>query len=285
VRRILILVYVFFVSTSGGWFCANAAERTVLRENAITHGDSIRMSDLLPPGATEEIRARANSIALGNSPLPGAHRTFDRFQIENALRAAPELQAALLIPEQIDVMRWSRPLGREQIRIALQGSARASTDSILKDLALDQIEMPSAVLLTEEVARVAVLQIEPSDPGSDVHARLWIPSEPKVPAFWITVHRKNEYRNPSGSTGASAPFENDAPKNAQLPASYQDSPVSLKSGESVELFALAAGMRITSPAITLGIGGIGQQIRVRIPATGKIVMATVIGPRTVELKY
>ena len=263
---------------------ANAGERTTLRESAIAYGDSVHVSDLLPSGAPEKIRARANEVALGNSPLPGAHRTFERLQIENALRNAPDLQAALIVPDEVDVTRWSRPLSREQIRAALVGSERAGADSMMKEMNLDQIEMSAAVLVTEEAARVAVLQIERSSLGSEVHARLWVPSEPKVPAFWVTVRRQSEHRAAPEPTTAPV-IEDMALRTDQPRTTYVDARVSVKSGESVELVAVAAGMRITSPAIALGMGGVGEQVRVRIPATGKIVMTTVVGPRMVQLKY
>jgi hypothetical protein len=285
VSKKFISVCTFFALLSSGWFPVRAAERTVLRENAITHGDSIHISDLLPLGVSEEIRARAGGVALGNSPLPGAHRIFARFQIENALRNSPELRFALIVPEEVDVTRWSRPLSREQIRTVLQGTERASANGLLKDMNLDQIEMPAAVLLTEDAARVAILQIEQPTASSEMHARMWIASEPKIPAFWITVHRKGEYSSGSDSSVMPSAIENAGSKTVQAPAPNLAPPVSLKSGEAVELVALSAGMRITSPAITVGSGGVGQQIRVRIPATGKIVMTTVVGPRTVQLKY
>jgi hypothetical protein len=282
-KAISASVFVALLTTVG--IHAKAAGRIVLPETAITHGDSIRVSDLLPPDATAEIRVRASAIALGNSPLPGAHRTFERLQIENALRHAPELREALIVPEQVDVTRWSQPLTREQIRTILQGSERAGGNSVLKDLSTDQIEMSTPVLLTEESARPAILQIDPVGPLADMHVRLWIPSEPKIPAFWVTIHSKGDGWAATHSDVSPAAIDNRDQFIHTSQEALSAPPVALKSGESVQLVAFSAGMRITSPAITLGIGGMGQQIRVRIPATGKILLVRVIGPRTVQFEY
>jgi hypothetical protein len=118
-----------------------------------------------------------------------------------------------------------------------------------------------------------------------MHVRLWIPSEPKIPAFWVTIHPKADRWTASNSAVSPAAMENDDRRAEPVPAVVSTEPVSLKSGESVQLVAVSAGMRITSPAITLGVGGIGQQIRVRIPATGKILSVKVIGPRAVQFEY
>lgn len=261
------------------------AEWTTLRETAIIHTDSIHVSDLLSPEASAEIRARTKRIGLGNSPAPGAHRTIERFQIEHALLGAPEISRSIIIPAEVNVVRWSQPVTREQVRKALQAWKPGSANPALGDLTIDEIEIPSRVLLTEPDARLTVVQLEPSATGTALRARMSVRSEPRVLPFWITVHAKDESFSPL-EFGPSLPIENATThEKKEAPPTDSDPATAVRSGAKVQLVALAAGLRIATPAIALEIGEVGQKIRVRTVPTGKIVLATVITPQLVQLNY
>ncbi len=261
---------------------ARAVERTTLRENVVTHGDSVYLSDLLPRSASEELRTRTAPFTLGNSPLPGSHRRFERYEIVRTLRGSPELLAQLVVPDEVDVTRWSQPLGREQIRQALAGQGSAGLASWSREMSLDQIEAPGEVLVTDPAARLEVLRVEDAG-GPNFQVRMWIPSEPKVLAFWITVHR---HAGPDAVARHVEPAveARDVAESIARPASTSDPADTVKQGSRLELVFFATGMRIMTPALTLDVGRVGQKIRVRSLATGKVLRATLVSAELAELE-
>jgi hypothetical protein len=251
---------------------AGAVERTALRETVVTHGDSVFLSDLLPRGASEEMRARTAAFALGNSPLPGTHRRFERHEILRTLRGSPELAAQLIVPEAVDVMRWSQVLGREQIRTALAGRKIAGLESFGPEISVEQIEGPEEVRVTDAAAHLEVLKVV--EAGASAKVRMWIPAEPKVPAFWITVHRAGDLVSAAKTGLVNGEPVDSSGVGAARPAAGVIATDAVKKGDKLELVFFATGMRITTPAQTLEVAKVGQKVRVRSLATGKVMRAT-----------
>ncbi len=258
-----------------------AVERTALRETVVTHGDSVYLSDLLPRGASDELRAQMALFMLGNSPLPGSHRKFEKYEILRTLRGAPELLAQLIVPEAVDVTRWSQALGREQIRAALVRRKVAGLEQFGQGIAVQQIEAPGEVLVTDPSAHLEILRVV--EAGASAKVRMWIPAEPKVPAFWITVHRPGDLV----SAARAIPVNAEAPDSfgsAVLPVATEKPADAVKQGDKLELVFLAAGMRISTPAQTLEAGKVGQRVRVRSLATGKVMRATLRSVAMAEIE-
>jgi hypothetical protein len=179
----------------------------------------------------------------------------------------------LIVPEAVDVTRWSQVLGPEQIRSALAGRKIAGLESFGPGILVEQIDAPEEVRVTVATAHLEVLKVV--EAGASAKVRMWIPSEPKVPAFWITVHRQGDLVSAAkrglgnGEPGDS--LDGGVRAAATAGAIATDA---VKQGDKLELVFLATGMRITTPEQTLEVGRVGQKVRVRSLATGKVMRAT-----------
>jgi flagella basal body P-ring formation protein FlgA len=64
-----------------------------------------------------------------------------------------------------------------------------------------------------------------------------------------------------------------------------DAPVLVRTGQTVELVAQRNGIRLTTSAVTLDPGRLGEKIRVHTETKRKTLIATVIDAHTVEIDY
>ena len=299
---------------------AQVPGRVALRATAVTREEVVSISDLLPAEAPEGMRARAKAITLGDAPLPGAHRTFERALILRSLLAAPELRSTLEIPPAVDVTRWSRPLTGDEvanaIRLSLKGNDLTGADGLsARDVTID-----SSIAVTGDPPKLKVTRIEPVPGGTGSRVHLWIASQPRVPPFWVQLDREVDEisravavssdaasRTPvrdSNRTREPRPVSiNDPPPSARAgditgwrarsesrvrgmrPPGSLDPVVLIKAGVPVELVVERSGMRIMTAAIPLSVGRKGDQIRVRSELTGKVLVGTVVGAQTVEVNY
>ncbi len=80
-----------------------------------------------------------------------------------------------------------------------------------------------------------------------------------------------------------APVEQE-PKSAQPPANSQPAPVVIKAGADIEVSSAPdLPARILLSGTAMEMGRVGQEIRVRIDASGRFLRGTVRGPHSVEL--
>jgi hypothetical protein len=275
---------------------ALAAQRVQVAQSVVVRGDVVTVADLLPDDAPAPLRAQAAGVVLGDSPAPGTRRTFRNAELESALRGAPELRAALETPDAIEVTRWSRPLSPTEILDALSAAITANQLSEARPLREADLGAIPAVLVTEDAPKIEITRIEPNRSGAETRMRLWIPSEPRVSPFWVSLHRvlmanlelaKGAAAAGSlrkGRSGSSAA----AGKNSVVTADAADSAASavlVRSGERVQLEMLSTGMRITTSATALERGRQGQQIRVRSVLGSKLLVATVVSAQLVVVRY
>jgi hypothetical protein len=291
---------------------ANPPVCVALNQIVVTHHESITISDLLPPNASEEIRARAVALALGEAPLPGGHRTFARAQIERALRGAPDLRNAFTIPSSVEVTRWSRLLTREEVLVAIIEALRSNQLPVPAPLLSRDLIFSTNVVVTEETPRLRVTRIEPSPDGAGTHVRLRTSSEPRTPSFWVTFpqsldvsafaevpeqlpvlatrrdiqggpKRQPTPRRDVQSLAQSGPL--DLHGSGHIHDSAPRSPRLVRPGQRVELIVQSQGMRLSVNATSLEIGSLGQKVRVRNSDTGKVLAGTVVAAQTIEAEF
>ena len=292
---------------------AQKVQRIALRDAVTARQAVVRLADLLPADASEQLRTGAGEIALGDAPLPGVHRTLQRMQLLRALRGVPELRDALDVPPAIDVARWSRPLTREEVCAAIRQILRANQFEGADSLRAQDVEFSSAIAVTEEAPALRVTRIEPALDGVGTRVRLWIASEPGVPPFWVKVARainpmpgipaqttrsRGRESVPTGrkmfampGAGTTAPALNvpadvsyqESHARETLRANRRDSPVVIQSGKRVRVVIEGPGIRITTTAVALDPGRQGQRIRVRALPSRMILTGTVAAAGTVEV--
>ncbi len=298
---------------------ALARDRVTLKSLVVTHEDVVTMSDLLPEGVPDSVHAGLHEIKLGVAPLPGAHRIFRRSEILHRVAAVPAAPL-LVIPETVDVTRWSRQVTTRDLLAPILEAVRANHFEGGDSLSVKNLSLSSPVFATEGAPQFQVTRID-SMPQGTTRVHVLITSEPRVPPFWVALDRaikpqsstgideetarqaavsvadrskEHEYTSSSGandSGSAAASRELTAPRQRREAAiqshqrSSSNNPILVKAGQPVQLVVQGDGMRIATTAIPLALGREGDRIRVHTILSGKILTATVVAPQTVEVDY
>jgi hypothetical protein len=218
-----------------------------------------------------------------------AQATARHSELQNSLRKAPQLSAAVTVSAAVDLAHPTRVLSRAEILAALATSTSANQFSGLQSLRMEDIISAPAILVAEEKPRLEITRIEPDLNGTATRMRLWIPSEPRIPPFWIMLRRAMVAQPAAPASGAvlrTAALDIPATSAAKTPVTARlDQVVLISKGTPVQLVMQAIGIRITAPGTALEAGREGQKIRVRSEFAGKVVVGTVLNAQTVGLDY
>lgn len=277
--------------------------RVAIAESIVVHGAVVRMSDLLPAECSAELRQSAAKIALGEAPVPGGHRLFERSVIAAAVANSAELRESLEIPASVDVVRWARTLSNEEVFQAVQNSLRANHILAADSIAADEIEFGSTVLVGDDAALPEVTGIDLDSSTKKIRVRMWVPSEPRLHPIWVSFHASSAdaFQQPgdarpvspaSGSasvanlrwTSSRAASASAASSSISRPGSSAADLV-IRSGAVVELTLKSSGMRIATTATALQSGRQGEPIRIRIAPSGRVMRAVIAGPGQVEVNF
>ena len=286
--------------------------RISLNQAVVVHHDSVTLSDLLPPSAPENVRGPAMGIALGDAPFPGERLTLARGLVERKLREAPDLLNMLFVPPSIEVTRWSRPLTHEEVLTAIKEALQPNQLTVIAPLQLSDLIFRTNVVVTEEVPRLRVTRIEPSQDRVGAHVRLMTASEPRVPSFWVTLLKDIDLafssdmadqrlmratsRNIVYFSGEQSKANRDSylrrpnergvqPSSVRSATRRTDTSQLIHPGARVQLIVQAPGLQLSVKAMALESGHLGQKVRVRNSDTGKILSGTVVSDRTIEADF
>ena len=268
---------------------ANAAGRVALTPWMVAHAGKVSSCDLLPARAPAKLQDRMAGFVADLPPISctqtTARHSERRFALtygpQHSLSNAPQLSAAVTLASATDLAHPSRVLSRAEILAALAASASVNQFSELQSLRVDDIVSAPDIFVVEAAPQIEITSIEPDLKGTATRARLWIPSEPRIPPFWVTLRR------------AITPPPDVAPKVAPNAAAIGTAPrsvalsqgVLIARGKPVQLLLQGKGIRISATGTALEAGREGQRIRVRSDFAGKVVLATVRNAETVELEY
>lgn len=294
IQRLLALAALVFLPR----VCAVASvpARVALPSHATVHEDTVRLSECLPASASDRIRELARAVVLGNAPQPGRQRVFDRVQILRELRGVPALSNVIEVPATISVSRWSRALAKEEVVRAVKKVLAENRVDSADAVSAEDIVLDVPVMVTEIAPRIDVTQMIRTD-DSSTRVALWIASEPRMPPFWVTLHRAvnapaNVYlrRTPVTPTAVTSAAHltistSTASQQPGVRRPISTSQVLVQSGRPVQLIVTGRGMRISIMATALETGREGQTIRVESVPAGRILSATVIAAQKAEISY
>jgi Chaperone for flagella basal body P-ring formation len=272
--------------------------RTALEREAAVTENIVRLSDLLPGAAPPELRSQAQEIVLGDAPLPGDRREFTREEILSALHGDPALRSELEIPPQIELRRSAQRITRGQVLAAIDRMLRANGSSAADTLLPGDLELSADVAVSENNPKLQVTQIQRGANGAGSRVLVWVISEPRVPPFWVRLDRsidldaRAQTRDqvavapvglPQRSASAIVPVSERTPivqRKLRLLGS-----ILVKAGAPVELVVQVGGMTIQGTGIPLDPGREGDEVRVRAAESGKILVGTVVGQQTVQVRF
>lgn len=175
----------------------------VMLESAVeAKSETLTLQDLLPPGAPLELQEEASGIALGSTPQPGSVRAITRDQIEDLLRADPELLASLSLPERIIVSRSQRELTAQELSVAIteaakgggagsegtsQGAGPELQSKQKSGRPIGAARLSAPVYVTKDDPGLKVLRVEFDPLRHETRFCLWTTKEPEILPFYVTV--------------------------------------------------------------------------------------------------
>jgi flagella basal body P-ring formation protein FlgA len=297
----------------------SGATFALLRE-AEVHGDSIYLSDLLGINVPAGARRAANKILLGTAPQPGTTRVFTRADITSRIDEDADLRT-LEIPDQIVVRRAGRLITREEVLATIRAALEHNGFSDAAVLAPDDVRLAAPVMVSAGDADLHVTRMD-FDPALKQMRFLLVsraahgalpflatarlrgqvpvivaaheiqPGQMLAPGDFLTESRPADaalHISPQHSEeliGQRA-LVRVAPGEPLRPAQYGAVPAVtlVAAGKPATLRLVSGTMQMLLEVIPLERGIHGQNIRVRLKGTGKVLHAQVIGAGHLEASF
>ncbi len=231
------------------------------------------LADLLEPVACPGLRDAAQQVHLGSAPLAGSPRVFQGEEIRSLLRDAKErmdgadrasaMPMTTRVPERVTVRRAGSRASCADVAREVFGSQETGPLSGRKRFA--DLDCPLAGQLPQGA------RLEPAKTVWDAARNSWdvtlrcvqpgdcVPFQVRLPG------RESLPQNPASDRPSPAVASRAAGKPL------------VRSGEAVSLLWDQNGVRVVVPAVCLDPGGTGESVRARIPQSGRVLRAIVVG--------
>jgi hypothetical protein len=285
-KIIIYIYYVILISVlTGGSALASRVPRIELLRAVSVTGTRVLLSDLLPASAPGSLRARAAQISMGAAPQPGNSRILERDAVERRAGASEEMLAEVSVPERIVVSRDSRAITLSEVFEAIRSALHRSGAPGAAALRPGDVFLESQVFVGPGDSGLRVMRVDIDHGLRRARFLLWPSRSPKVLPFFVTVRFAGEM--PLAPLRASMEFRRMAQHSAitAVAAPPAKKEILVAAGESATLTLHSDTLRIFVDVVSLERGTLGQQIRVRMPETGKIFNAQVDGRAHLEVKF
>jgi hypothetical protein len=221
---------------------------------------------------------------MGAAPQPGNTRILERDAVERQASASEGVLEEVSVPESIALTRDSRPITLtevyEAVRMALKRSGMPAATTL----------QPADVLFESQVfvglgdSGLQVMRMEFDRGLRRARFLLWPSRSPKVLPFFATAQFEGEL--PLAPIRPSMEFsrltQNSVASAAKRPAMQE---ILVSPGERATLTLHSTALRIFVDVVSLERGTLGQQIRVRMMDTGKVLSAQVDGRDHLDVKF
>jgi hypothetical protein len=285
--KIIVIIYTVVVITTlaGGPTQASRVPRIELLRAVRVTGTRVLLSDLLPANVPESLRASAAQISMGAAPQPGNTRIFEHDAVERRAGESEELLTEVSVPERIVVSRDSRPITLSEVFEAIRSALHRSGAPGAAALQPGDVFLESQVFVGPGDSGLRVMRVDLDRGLRRARFLLWPSRSPKVLPFFVTVQFAGEM--PLAPLHPVMEFRRIAQHSAVTIAAARPpkQEILVAAGESATLTLHSDTLRIFVDVVSLERGTLGQQIRVRMPETGKIFNAQVDGRGHLEVKF
>jgi hypothetical protein len=269
--------------------------------------NSIYLSDLLSPQVSRDVREVAEKIFVGAAPEPGSSRLLSKASIASLFAGVSGLRD-VAIPSQIAVRRSGRLVTREDVAAAMHA---ALDQQLGKDTAVEpkDVGFSATVVVPPGDAQLEVRRIDFDPTLTEVRFVLASRAEPRALPFIATLQLRDiasevansGSRTPANATkttlaadGSSQGSQSDLSKLLELhSAPRTDSRVLPPAAEIIRaplveprkrasLRLSSQTMRMLLDVMPLECGVLGDIVRVKVPGTGAVLHARVVGPGRLE---
>ena len=273
---------------------------------------SVFLSDFLPAQISASIRTPARKILIGSAPPPGAERVFEGDKI--AARLGPDLAAEISIPRQIVVHRTGRSISREEITAAIR-SALTRNGFADSDVQPEDIRTLPEVVAVSDSPEIRVRRMEFDDSLKEAR---FLMAQPGSLPFLVTAQMGDKLLAavaaremlPSSTSGSG-----DSPKESAVAGAVDAEPDSrlrelvaersrrdavtdqvtgtlpigsitlVEPRKMATLCISSSAMQMLLDVTPLEKGSLNQTIRVKVPVTGKVLHARVVGEQRLSATF
>jgi hypothetical protein len=291
----------------GGGASRAADSKVPLLREVVVRGSSVYLADLLPERTPASMRIPAQRILIGRAPQPGSIRVLSGDAVLRRL-VNDDVLREVEVPPQIVIHRSGRQITREEVAAAIQATLRHNKLLSNQLITPEDISLMARVMLSVDDAQLQVTRMELDPALRQIKFLLVSRADHSILPFvavarsWVDLaqldeaqdkeagraRRTGEDTQPVETTSAAGWIEN---LPAGLPVMRFGSPAQQRV-TLVEPGKIARLRLISGPSTQLSLdvtalepGAFGQQIRVRLRPTGKILEAQVTGWRQVEANY
>jgi hypothetical protein len=291
----------------GGSASRAADSKVPLLREVVVRGGSVYLADLLPERTPPSMRIPAQRILIGRAPQPGSIRVLSGDAVLRRL-VNDDVLREVEVPPQIVIHRSGRQITREEVAAAIQATLRHNKFLNNQLIAPEDVWLSAPVMLSVEDAELQVTRMELDPALRQIKFLLVSRADHSILPFVAMARSRvdlaqldeaqDKEAGRAGRTGEDTLLvETMSPAGwlenlpAGLPVMRFRSPaqqrVNLVEPGKIARLRLISG---TSTQLSLDVtalepGTFGQQIRVRLRPTGKILEAQVTGWRQVEANY
>jgi len=253
------------------------------------------------------MRIPAQRILIGRAPQPGSIRVLSGDAVLRRL-ANDDVLSEVEVPPQIVIRRSGRQITREEVAAAIRTTLRHNKFLSNQQIAPEDISLMAPVMLSVEDAQLQVTRMELDPALRQIKFLLVSRADHSILPFVamarsrVDLAQLDEARDReagrAGRTGEDRrSVETMSPAgwieklSAGLPVTRFGSPAQqrvtlVEAGKTARLRLISgASTELSLDVTALEPGAFGQQIRVRLRPTGKILEAQVIGWRQVEANF
>jgi len=229
-------------------------------------GETVKLSDLLPPNAPRGLGETCRQVILGDAPLAASQRVISRVQIEQQLREFPSTLRQLKIPDRVIVTRKRRRLSSAEIITAIETCmARGEFDGF-QTPNLNGLNLRAPVFVTKSDPGLEVRRVDADPVQRKTRFLLWTSKEPQMLPFYVTIGGLPGRRSPRLTVAKVKPTR----PTSSFPL------VLVGVGKPAELVVETPTLRMTARVIPLESGVKGQIISVRNQDTQRVLKAEVV---------
>lgn len=238
-------------------------------------GETVKLSDLLPPDAPRGLGEICRQVILGDAPLAASQRVISRVQIEQQLREFPSTLQQLEIPDRVIVTRKRRRLSSAEILTAIETCmARGESDGF-RTPNLNGLKLEAPVFVTKPDPGLEVRRVDSDPVQRKTRFLLWTSNEPQMLPFYVTIGGLPGGRSPRVTV--------DKGKSTRQTTSFPLVLVAV--GKPAKLIFETPTLRMTALVTPLESGVKGQLICVRNQDSQRVLKAEVVGAGLVQVQF
>ena len=279
-QKFLLLVLVALGITS---VTLHGASLLPLLSEVRVAGDSVYLSDLLPPQASAAFRTMAARIRLSAAPPPGSAMVLTADKVEEKISGATRRE--VLLPSEIVVRRLPRLLTREEVIAALNAALQSNSFPGNPRVDPGAVQFSAEVRISGDDPHLRVRRVDFDAALQQARFLMVSAGDPRALPFLVTARLTSDEGSEGARSKDSAGMLLSSAKGDTAQLLQKSTDALIASGQSARLQVLSSSMQMLLDVVALEPGALHQVIRVRVPGSSRVLRGQVIAPGRLEARF